>query len=414
MVDPDLLVEVPMFQTLPLEERKRLASMMKEDILPAGRILFEVGDPGMSMYIVVKGKIRISIAGDSGEEVQLAALGGGEFFGELALLDQNPRSARATAIEETVLYSLERDNFLKFVGSRPDAALSMLSATAKRLRHTDELMRSRAAFDVNEEFKKHDTRSGRWAEAMASSMGSWTFVFTLLVFTACWIGIALGFKLEWLDKEDLPRIAFILGVVQTFSGPIIMMGQNRDQIRSRLQGDADFKVNLKNEVALDKALERLDEMRRALPDLRRQIKEHETVIKKQYETLKRQVVRSGIGGGRPASGEPIGTGSSTDTGSVAGALGAPPPHPMADDDSIVGEGTAIFMRPLGLGSGRAREPDPTPEPDDEDEGSDAADPDLAAVPAATDDDDGQSGVTGDETAKVALTEALRKFRAGSK
>src|SRR5687768_14748024 len=124
-----------MFQTLALSERKRLAELMTDEILPEGRILFEVGDPGTSLYIIGSGKIRISVPGDSGEEVSLATLSQGEFFGELALLDGNPRSARATAIEEARLFSLERENFLTFVGTRPDAALAMLSATAKRLRH---------------------------------------------------------------------------------------------------------------------------------------------------------------------------------------------------------------------------------------------------------------------------------------
>ncbi|HVY61901.1 MAG TPA: cyclic nucleotide-binding domain-containing protein [Planctomycetota bacterium] len=391
MVDPELRIEVPMFQTLPLAERERLAGLMKEEILPGGRVLFEVGDPGTSMYIVVKGKIRISIAGDSGEEVQLAALGGGEFFGELALLDQNPRSARATAIEETTLYGLDRDNFLKFVGSRPDAALSMLSATAKRLRHTDELMRSRAAFDVNEEFKKHDTAGGRWAENLANAMGSWIFMFALTFFTVAWIGLALGFELKWLDSEDLPRIAFILGVVQTFSGPIIMMGQNRDQIRGKIQADADFKVNLKNEVAIEKALERLDEMRRTLPELRRQIKEHETVVKKQYENLKKQIAA------RPAAPAPF-------SPQVAGAI--------QPDEEIPGEGTAVFVRPFGAGTGKPVG-HPTPDPDEAEEESVGEATDnrpLEAVAAAGE----PVAPKGDDTVKTALAEALKKFKAASK
>src|SRR6185503_17190711 len=104
---------MPMFQSLAASDRKRLAGYMKEEMLPAGRILFEVGDPGSSLYIIGRGKIRISVPGDSGEEMTLATLGAGEFFGEFALLDGMPRSARATAAEDAKLYSLERENFMQ-------------------------------------------------------------------------------------------------------------------------------------------------------------------------------------------------------------------------------------------------------------------------------------------------------------
>src|SRR5438552_1983711 len=198
-----------MFQTLPLEERRRLASMMREETVPSGRVLFDVGDAGTAMYVIRRGKVRISLASDSGEDITLAALGPGEFFGELALLDQNPRTARATTLDACVLYQLGRDHFLNFVGARPDTALAMLSSTAKRLRHTDDLMRSRAAFDVNEEFARHETRSGRWAETMAAWAGSWSFIGGYLVLVALWI---IACKIQGFD-QDYTVIALILGII---------------------------------------------------------------------------------------------------------------------------------------------------------------------------------------------------------
>lgn len=264
-----------MFQTLGQTERRQLASYMKEEILPRGRVLFEVGDPGSSLYIIGKGKIRISVPGDSGEEMTLATLGAGEFFGEFALLDGMPRSARATAAEDAKLYSLERESFLTFVGQTPNAALAMLSATVKRLRHTDELMRTRASFDVNVEFAKHETRGGRWASRLAGFAGSWGFMWVYVVFVLAWIGVNV-----WMDHagrgafDDTSQFAFLalfLGVIASLQAPIIMMSQNRDQIRDQIRSDADFRVNLKNEVAIEKTLERLEEMRRTLPEMRKAI-----------------------------------------------------------------------------------------------------------------------------------------------
>jgi len=349
LVDPEVLVEVPMFQTLPQSERKRLAAMMREENLPAGRILFEVGDPGSSMYIIRSGKIRISIPGDSGEEVSLATLAAGDFFGELALLDQNPRSARATAVDVAQLYSLDREQFLSFVGSRPDAALSMLSATAKRLRHTDELMRSRASFDVNEEFKRHETRGARWAARLADLAGSWGFITVYLVIVTLWIGANILTRRlggAAFDSEMYELLGLALGIVASFQAPIIMMSQNRDQLRDRIQADADFKVNLKNEVAIEKAVERIDEMRRQIPELKRQIKEHELVIKKSHDQLRKAILRAGAHAAH--EGAPAGSGSEAGSGTARLDFGAtvttPLPGPLPpDDEEVVGEGTAIYM-----------------------------------------------------------------------
>lgn len=291
MVDPELLVEVPMFHSLAPAELERLAAIMREEKVPEGRVLFDVGDPGASMYVVKSGKIRISIPGDSGEEVQLAQLGPGEFFGELALLDGQPRSARAGAAETTDLYVLSRESFLSFVGSRPETALAMLSATAKRLRHTDELMRSRASFDVNEELRRTETLSDRIADRIASFGGSWRFIFFYCSLIALWMALnSVNLLLSLLggkpfDEAPYQGLNLVLGIIATLQAPFIMMSQNRDQARERLRNEADFKVNLKNEVAIEKALERLDDLKWHVPELRRQIKEQEIALRKNGEMM---------------------------------------------------------------------------------------------------------------------------------
>jgi uncharacterized membrane protein len=305
VVDPELLAEVPMFHSLPLTELERLAEIMREDVVPDGRVLFDVGDPGASMYIVKSGKIRISIPGDAGEEVPLAHLGPGEFFGELALLDGQPRSARASAVDATDLYVLSRDSFLSFIGSRPDTALAMLSATAKRLRHTDELMRSRASFDVNEELKKTETLSDRISDKIASFGGSWRFIFFYCGLIGLWMALNTVdvllrlFNGKPFDEPPYQGLNLVLGIIATLQAPFIMMSQNREQARERLKSDADFKVNLKNEVAIEKALERLEELKRQIPELRRQVKEQEIALRKTGE-----IVAGAFAGGAGAAAAP--------------------------------------------------------------------------------------------------------------
>ena len=103
---------------------------------PAGRAIMKEGEPGLSMYIVMRGKVAVSIKGaGSIEPVVVERIGSGGVFGEMALVDQSPRAASAAAEEESLLLSISRNDFLSLVKTRPDFAVSLLKAIAERLRH---------------------------------------------------------------------------------------------------------------------------------------------------------------------------------------------------------------------------------------------------------------------------------------
>lgn len=325
MVDPEFLKDVPLFQTLARTDLEQLAEIMREVEIPAGKVLFEVGDPGSTMYVIKRGGVRITLPDRGGTEVVLASLGSGEFFGELALLDGEPRSARATAIEETTLFSLAREDFLHFIETRPQTALVMLAANAKRLRHTDELMRTRAAYDVNAELDKAATFGERIADRLAKSAGSWTFVGVYLVAVLCWIGLQLWMAARGrtpFDEYPFQFLGFLLGVLASLQAPVILMAQNRDETRDRFRADADFKVNLKNEVGIERTLERLDELRRQLGEVRRQAKEQELAILKQAEAL--AALAAEIRGGAAPAGAAAGASAEPPSPALSAQLPAAP------------------------------------------------------------------------------------------
>jgi CRP/FNR family transcriptional regulator, cyclic AMP receptor protein len=97
---------------------------------PAGRPVMKEGEPGLSMYIVMRGKVAVTIKG-----VVVERVGAGGVFGEMALVDQSPRAASAAAEEESLLLAISRNDFLTLVKTRPDFAVSLLKAVAERLRH---------------------------------------------------------------------------------------------------------------------------------------------------------------------------------------------------------------------------------------------------------------------------------------
>jgi len=100
-------------------------------------ILFE-DDPGDALYVVAKGQVKVVLIGEDGREVILSVLGEGEFFGEMALIDDEPRSAHVIAMEDSTLYVLRREDFQGILEHSPGIGLALLRELSRRLRRVDE------------------------------------------------------------------------------------------------------------------------------------------------------------------------------------------------------------------------------------------------------------------------------------
>ena len=253
------LRSVPLFASLDDQAAGELRDLLELREVPGGTTLFRLGDTGDSMYLIESGRVRISLKDADGSDVTLAELAGGDFFGEMALLDGKPRSADTTVIEDAFFAVLSRDNFLKFVRSNPDVALKMLSAITHRLRKTDEMLRHRVSRNVNEEEDARLTVGDRVANRIANFGGSWTFIALLAVILILWI-VVNSYMIAASEVDPYPYQLFglVLGVLAGVQAPIIMMSQNRQGEKDRLRADLDYQVNLKNELSLAEILRRLD------------------------------------------------------------------------------------------------------------------------------------------------------------
>ncbi|MFQ6674282.1 MAG: cyclic nucleotide-binding domain-containing protein, partial [Fidelibacterota bacterium] len=126
---------VDLFQDIPGEEVSHAAQIAQEVQLPSEEPIFHEGDPGDSMFIIVAGKVRIHKSGRSAEgQREIAVLSKGEFMGEMALLDQEPRSASATTLEDTVLLRISGEDFYDLMASRVDIMHGIVRVLTKRLR----------------------------------------------------------------------------------------------------------------------------------------------------------------------------------------------------------------------------------------------------------------------------------------
>jgi CRP/FNR family transcriptional regulator, cyclic AMP receptor protein len=252
------LRSVPLFASLDDETAAELRNLLSEKVVPQNTRLFSKGDRGDAMYLIESGRVRISIRDEDKQELTLAELAQGDFFGEMSIIDGRQRSADARVLEEARLAVLSRDAFLSFVRTSPDVALEMLSALTDRLRRTDELLRSRVSRNANEEEKARLTLSDRAADLIAEFGGSWKFIGVSLGLIVFWIIFNSVLLVRGFDPAPYQMLNLALAIIAGMQAPIIMMSQNRQGEKDRLRADLDYQVNLKNELSLAEVLRRLD------------------------------------------------------------------------------------------------------------------------------------------------------------
>jgi CRP/FNR family transcriptional regulator, cyclic AMP receptor protein len=254
----EALRSVPLFASLDDDAARELRSLLKSENVSHATPLFYKGDSGDAMYLIESGRVRISIKDQDGNEVTLAELAQGDFFGEMALIDGRQRSADAGVIEDARLAVLSRQAFLAFVRSSPDVALEMLAALTDRLRRTDELLRGRVSRNANDEERARATMADRAADMIAEFGGSWKFIGASVGLIISWIIFNSYILVRGFDPAPYQMLNLMLAVIAGMQAPIIMMSQNRQGEKDRLRADLDYQVNLKNELSLTEVLRRLD------------------------------------------------------------------------------------------------------------------------------------------------------------
>lgn len=108
--------------------------------LPARRVVFHAGEAGDSLYVLLSGKVKVSLLSADGKEAILSLMGAGDVFGEMSLLDGLPRSATVTSLEDCRLMQIGRQDFVQFLKRHADVALKLLAALSQRLRTTNNLV----------------------------------------------------------------------------------------------------------------------------------------------------------------------------------------------------------------------------------------------------------------------------------
>jgi len=256
------LARVSLFKRLTAAELEKLAEEVDQVDVKAGEVIFNQNDRGDALYVVEEGAVRVWVLDEDVQEVTLAELKPGEFFGELAVLDRGEGSTSATALVNSHLHRLSSDDFQQFLMEHPDVAIDVICEIGTRMRQTNQLVSQRVSRNINQEIAQKSTIGQRVADKVASFGGSWTFIFIYVAFLLAWIAvnsfllIHYGHGADGAQFDPYPYILLnlMLSMTAALQAPIIMMSQNRAAEKDRLAAEQDFKVNLKSELMLEELI----------------------------------------------------------------------------------------------------------------------------------------------------------------
>jgi len=148
IVSTTVLKAVPLFSSLPDEQLRMLIPVVARKAVARSTSVITGGDATDSLYIVISGRLKVMMSDAEGKEVILTILGPGEYFGEMGLIDDAPRSASVVAIEPCELLYISKRDFKKCLADNAEMAMAVMRGLVRRLREADRKIGSLALLDV--------------------------------------------------------------------------------------------------------------------------------------------------------------------------------------------------------------------------------------------------------------------------
>ena len=148
------LRNISMFAEMDNAELTQMTKDLKRKTFESGQTIFFQGDPGNNLYIIKSGTVRIYVHAKDGQEISVTIYGPGDLFGEMSLIDQQPRSATAIAVEDATMWTMSGADFYRHLQNSHQLALNIMLTLSARLRQTNESFMSLASLDVTRRVAK--------------------------------------------------------------------------------------------------------------------------------------------------------------------------------------------------------------------------------------------------------------------
>jgi CRP/FNR family cyclic AMP-dependent transcriptional regulator len=271
--DPDELRHVPLFELLDDDEARVLAAQVEIRRFQPRERIFKVGDPAEHGYVVMTGKAHVSTVDEDQQEVVLDEPTHGDFFGFASMLQQSPHQTTATALEETVCLEVGRDDIAELVARRPDAGLDMLTVQARQFHASQKLVRNRMSRNPNEVIEEQETFGERVADGVARFGGSWTFIILFGMVLVSYTGMNSSLRNRAWDPYPFILLNLFLSMLAAIQAPVIMMSQNRQDIKDRVRSELDFDVNRRAETEIQSMSQRMSQLMDKMEDMENMVRQ---------------------------------------------------------------------------------------------------------------------------------------------
>jgi uncharacterized membrane protein len=279
--NPNELRHVPLFELLDDDEAQVLAARVEIKRFAPLEGIFKAGDPANHGYVVMSGTARVTTTDEDQKEVLVDEPKHGDFFGFASMLQQTEHQTTAVAKEETVCLEVGRDDIAELVKHMPMAGMDMLTMQARQFHAAQNLVRSRAGRNPNEVIEEETTFGERLADSVARFGGSWSLIILFGIVVVVYSSMNVTLRNRAWDPYPFILLNLFLSMLAAIQAPVIMMSQNRQDVKDRLRSELDFQVNRRSEAEIQSLSHRLsllmDKMEtgvRQTPSLEAKIEDH--------------------------------------------------------------------------------------------------------------------------------------------
>ena len=258
----DELRHVPLFALLDKEEIDFLATQVELRTFAAHQYIYKTGEPGGRAYILLHGSVQVTTVDDDEQEVVLATPSQGELFGFASMLEEVPHRTSSVALADSTCLEFDRHDIATLITTKPMAGLDMLTAMAREVHATQDIIRLRASRNPNLLIEEEETTGERVADKVASFGGSWTFIILFFIILCTYTAINVFLRGKAWDPYPFILLNLFLSMLAAIQAPVIMMSQNRQDKKDRLRSELDFDVNVRAESeiqAISRHVKRLND-----------------------------------------------------------------------------------------------------------------------------------------------------------
>jgi CRP/FNR family transcriptional regulator, cyclic AMP receptor protein len=255
--DPEELRHIALFELLDNDEAQILAAQVEIKHYAARQRIYKAGDIATEAYVMISGKVSVTTTDEDQQEVLVDKPEHGDIFGFASMLQHSAHRTTAMATEDTVCVEVGRDDIATLLKQRPMAGMDILTVQARQFHAAHQLVRTRANRNPNEIIEEQQTFGQRIADKVASFGGSWAFIITFGAILVVYSTINVILQGRAWDPYPFILLNLFLSMLAAIQAPVIMMSQNRQDLKDRLRSELDFDVNRRAESEIQSLSQRL-------------------------------------------------------------------------------------------------------------------------------------------------------------